>query len=55
MNSALNVVYPKWYDLFPKKPLVYALPDRLKHRCTTIGIDGPTLRTPSDVKAKTEK
>jgi len=55
MNSALNLTYPEWYDLFQKKPLVDALLDRLKHRCITIRIDGPSLRTPSDAKAKTKK
>jgi len=42
-----NLMYPKWYDLFKRKELVDALLDRLKHRCTTIQIDGPSLRTPS--------
>jgi len=50
-----NLTYPEWYDLFQKKPLVDALLDRLKHRCITIRIDGPSLRTPSDAKAKTKK
>jgi DNA replication protein DnaC len=42
-----NLEYPDWYDLFQKKPLVDALLDRLKHRCITINIKGPSLRTPS--------
>lgn len=41
-----NLVYDQWYDLFQRKPLVDALLDRLKHRCITIKIDGPTLRDP---------
>jgi DNA replication protein DnaC len=35
-----------WYDLFEKKHLVDALLDRLRHRCITITIDGPSLRSP---------
>lgn len=41
-----NLDYEKWYDLFQRKALVDALLDRLKHRCITINIDGPSLRTP---------
>lgn len=43
-----NLDYPKWYDLFQKKPLVDALLDRLKHRCITIRINGPSLRVPEN-------
>ena len=42
-----NLDYPNWYELFQRKSLVDALLDRLKHRCITIKIDGPSLRTPS--------
>jgi len=35
-----------WYELFEKKHLVDALLDRLRHRCISISIDGPSLRTP---------
>ena len=42
-----NLDYPDWYDLFQKKTLVDALLDRLKHRCITIKIKGPSLRIPS--------
>jgi DNA replication protein DnaC len=35
-----------WYDLFHQKHLVEALLDRLQHRCITIRIDGPSLRSP---------
>jgi DNA replication protein DnaC len=35
-----------WYELFQKKHLVDALLDRLRHRCITISIDGPSLRSP---------
>lgn len=47
-----NLDYPKWYDLFQKKPLVDALLDRLKHRCITIRIDGPSLRVPENDPAE---
>lgn len=47
-----NLDYPKWYDLFQKKPLVDALLDRLKHRCITIRIDGPSLRVPQNDTAE---
>jgi DNA replication protein DnaC len=39
-----NLDFPDWYTLFQHKPLVDALLDRLQHRCTTIRIDGPSLR-----------
>lgn len=41
-----NLDYPQWYDLFNRKPLVDALLDRLKHRCVTIRLSGPSLRAP---------
>ena len=40
-----------WYDLFDKKHLVDALLDRLRHRCITIKIDGPSLRSPEQGSA----
>jgi len=43
-----NLEHEEWYDLFRKKPLVDALLDRLKHRCITIKINGPSLRIPSN-------
>jgi DNA replication protein DnaC len=54
-NSTLittNLDYPDWYDLFQRKTLVDALLDRLKHHCITIRINGPSLRVPSNAKAK---
>ena len=42
-----NLDYPDWYGLFKRKTLVDALLDRLKHRCITININGPSLRMPS--------
>jgi DNA replication protein DnaC len=41
-----NLEPTAWYDLFANKPLVDALLDRLQHRCITLRIDGPSLRTP---------
>lgn len=41
-----NLEPTAWYDLFGNKPLVDALLDRLQHRCITIRIDGPSLRSP---------
>jgi DNA replication protein DnaC len=41
-----NLEYCAWYDLFNNKDLVDALLDRLRHRCITIRIDGPSLRDP---------
>jgi len=46
-----NLDYPDWYDLFQRKSLVDALLDRLKHRCITINIKGPSLRAPSQKNA----
>jgi len=45
-----NLDYPEWYDLFRRKSLVDALLDRLKHRCITIRIDGPSLRVPDETQ-----
>jgi DNA replication protein DnaC len=42
-----NLDYQQWYDLFHRKELVDALLDRIKHRCITIKIDGPSLRVPT--------
>jgi DNA replication protein DnaC len=41
-----NLDFPDWYPLFQNKSLVDALLDRLQHRCITIRINGPSLRTP---------
>ena len=41
-----NLDYTDWYELFQRKSLVDALLDRLKHRCITININGPSLRSP---------
>jgi len=50
-----NLDYTKWYDLFASKDMVDALLDRLQHRCITIRIDGPSLRTPISDKPNRRK
>jgi DNA replication protein DnaC len=40
-----NLDYSEWYSIFKNKELVDAMLDRLKHHCTTIQIDGPSLRS----------
>jgi DNA replication protein DnaC len=44
-----NLDFDAWYAVFKQKELVDAMLDRLKHECTIIRIDGPSLRTPSDI------
>lgn len=41
-----NLEYEQWYDFLGNKDMVGALLDRLRHRCHTIRIDGPSLRAP---------
>lgn len=41
-----NLDYDEWYGFLGQKAMVGALLDRLRHRCTTLRIDGPSLRTP---------
>lgn len=41
-----NLDYDEWYGFLGHKEMVGALLDRLRHRCTTLRIDGPSLRTP---------
>jgi DNA replication protein DnaC len=43
-----NLPFNAWYDVFKQKELVDALLDRIKHYCTIINIDGPSLRSPKD-------
>ena len=50
-----NLDYPEWYELFRRKSLVDALLDRLNHRCITLKIDGPSLRTPMDIDEEPNK
>lgn len=41
-----NLDYEAWYDFLGKKDMVGALLDRLRHRCHTVTIKGPSLRDP---------
>jgi DNA replication protein DnaC len=41
-----NLDYPEWANFLGNKALVEALLNRLRHRCHTIRIDGPSLREP---------
>jgi len=43
-----NLEYEDWYEFLGKKQMVKALLDRVRHRCHTIHIDGPSLRTPQE-------
>ena len=42
-----NLDYEEWYAFLGQKDMVAALLDRLRHHCTTIRIDGPSLRQPA--------
>lgn len=39
-----NLGYDDWYAFLGQKEMVGALLDRIRHRCQTIQIDGPSLR-----------
>jgi DNA replication protein DnaC len=41
-----NLNFEAWYDVFKHKELVDAMLDRIKHHCTVININGPSLREP---------
>jgi len=41
-----NLDYDEWFSFLGNKKMVEALLDRLRHRCHTIRIDGPSLRSP---------
>ncbi len=43
-----NLPYDDWYSFLGRKDMVAALLDRLREHCTTIRIDGPSLRTPAN-------
>jgi len=43
-----NLKYDDWYGFLGQKEMVGALLDRLRHRCTTLAIEGPSLRTPTN-------
>ena len=42
-----NLAYDDWHHFLGNKALVDALLSRLRHRCHTIRIEGPSLREPS--------
>ena len=42
-----NLPYEGWYELLGNKKMVEALLDRLRQRCLTITIEGPSLRDPA--------
>ena len=44
-----NLDYDEWYAFLGRKQMVEALLDRLRHHCTTIHINGPSLREPQQV------
>ena len=41
-----NLQYEEWHSILGNKPMVDALLSRLRHRCHTVTIDGPSLRDP---------
>ncbi len=41
-----NLDYDEWQQFLGHKPMVEALLSRLRHRCHTLRIDGPSLREP---------
>jgi DNA replication protein DnaC len=41
-----NLDYDDWLHFLGNKHMVTALLSRLRHQCTTIKIDGPSLRDP---------
>lgn len=50
-----NLDFDAWYDVFKNKELVDAMLDRFKHYCTTIHIQGPSLRAPSEKQQTKDK
>src|SRR2546426_809104 len=41
-----NLDYDDWLNFLGNKHMVTALLSRLRHQCTTVRIDGPSLREP---------
>lgn len=41
-----NLDYEEWHEFLGKRAMVEALLSRLRHRCHTLRIDGPSLREP---------
>ena len=50
-----NLDFEAWYEVFKHKELVDAMLDRLKHGCTVIRIDGPSLRVPGSSEEQPAK
>ena len=46
-----NLDFEEWYAFLGQKATVAGLLDRLRHRFTTVCIDGPSLRTPAGTSA----
>jgi DNA replication protein DnaC len=42
-----NLEFDAWYEFLGRKEMVGALLSRLRHRCHTVRIAGPSLRTPA--------
>lgn len=42
-----NLAFDDWYKLLDNQPMTKALLDRLRQRCITVSIQGPSLRTPT--------
>ena len=43
-----NLEYTEWARFLNNRPLTEALLSRIRHRCITINIEGPSLRVPSE-------
>jgi len=43
-----NLQYERWYKFLGQKDMVKALLSRLRHHCTTVHIEGPSLREPAE-------
>ncbi len=41
-----NLEYDEWYEFLGNRPMVDALLSRLRHRCHTVHVKGPSLRQP---------
>jgi DNA replication protein DnaC len=41
-----NLEYDEWHEFLGNRSMVEALLSRLRHRCHTVRIDGPSLRDP---------
>jgi DNA replication protein DnaC len=43
-----NLDYERWYKFIGQQDMVKALLSRLRHHCTTLRIEGPSLREPAE-------